>query len=151
MARAPAPRGDARGVAHGYRSGLEDKVAKQIHSAGHKVLYEQVRLSYVKPARTATYRPDFILPNGIVVETKGRFLTDDRQKHKHLKEQWPALDIRFVFTNSRQRLTKISPTTYAKWCNQNAFMFADGLIPEDWFLEPYSEERWAAIKKATAA
>ena len=151
MAKTPTLRGDARGVAHGYRSGLEDKVAKQIHSAGHSVMYEQVRLSYVKPSKPSTYRPDFILHNGIIVETKGRFLSDDRQKHKFLKEQWPTLDIRFVFSNSKQRLTKVSPTTYAKWCHQHSFTYADHLIPTEWFDEPVSKERWDAIKKATAS
>ena len=32
--------------------------------------------------RTRHYTPDFILENGIVIETKGRFVSNDRRKHE---------------------------------------------------------------------
>ena len=124
-------------------------MAAQIAAAGLPVKYEEVRLTYVKPQKPATYRPDFILPNGIVVETKGRFLTEDRQKHKLLQEQHPGLDLRFVFSRSSSRLTKGSKTTYADWCRRYGFRFADARIPPEWFSEPLSEARLAAITAAT--
>ena len=128
---------------------MEDTVAAQIAAAGLQVKYEEVRLAYVKPSKPSTYRPDFILPNGIIVETKGRFLTEDRQKHKLLQEQHPDLDLRFVFSRSSSRLTKASKTTYADWCRRYGFRFADARIPPEWFAEPYSEARWKAIEAAT--
>lgn len=73
-----------------------------------------------------------MLANGIVVETKGRFITADRQKHLLVKAQHPDLDIRFVFSNSRTRISKTSKTTYADWCRKYGFMFADKSIPPEW-------------------
>jgi hypothetical protein len=125
------------GLREGFRSGLEDKVAEQIRSVtGLPAEYEQEKIRYTKPQREAKYTPDFKLPNGIIIETKGRLVTDDRQKHLLIKAQHPALDIRFVFSNSRQRISKTSETTYADWCQKHGFKFADKFIPPTWFKEP---------------
>jgi hypothetical protein len=123
------------GLAEGFRSGLEEKVADQLRGLGVEVKFEQLKVSYVVPERGAKYTPDFELPNGIIIETKGRFLTKDRQKHILIKKQKPELDIRFVFSSSRTRISKTSTTTYADWCRKNGFQFADGLIPLDWIKE----------------
>jgi len=118
----------------GYRSGLEVKVAKQLEEAGVKAEYETTKIKYhVEEDRT--YTPDFVLPNGIVVETKGRFVLEDRKKHLLVKSQHPHLDIRFVFTNSKTKIRKGSPTSYADWCNKNGFTFSDKLIPKEWLNE----------------
>lgn len=138
-----------RGIANGYRSGLEDTVAAQLAAAGVSVQYEAVKFKYVKPVTPSRYTPDFILPNGIVIETKGRFVTADRQKHKMIKAQWPALDIRFVFSRAATRLTKQSKTTYAAWCEQYGFKWADKLVPAAWIAEPHVDVRINAIKEAT--
>lgn len=119
----------------GYRSGLEVSVAKQLERDGIPFLYEQKVISYVKPSKTCKYSPDFVLPNGIIVETKGRFLTADRQKHILVKQQHPDLDIRFVFQNSNAKILKGSKTTYADWCNKNGFIYADKHIPKEWYDE----------------
>lgn len=125
----------AAGLKHGYRSGLEEAVAAQLKEAGVKAEYEQFQIEYVKPQRTSKYTPDWRLPNGIIVETKGRFMTDDRQKHILVKKQWPDLDIRFVFSNSRQRISKTSTTTYGMWAEKHGFKYADKLIPLAWLKE----------------
>lgn len=96
------------------------------------VEYESITISYTKPAKPSRYKPDFVLPNGIIIESKGRFLTADRQKHKLIKEQHPTLDIRFVFSNSKTRISKQSKTTYAAWCETNHFKYADKYIPAEW-------------------
>lgn len=97
--------------------------------------YETFKVGYVKPAKDSKYSPDFKLPSGIIIETKGRFLTDDRQKHLLVKAQHPDLDIRFVFSNSKVRITKASKTTYAAWCDKYGFKYADKRIPEAWLKE----------------
>lgn len=124
-----------RSLQHGYRSGLEVKVADQIESNGFSVVYEdpQSRITYQKKA--STYTPDFILANGIIIETKGRFLGSDRTKHLLIQKQHPEKDIRFVFSNSRQKLSKGSKTTYAEWCEKKGFKWADAFIPDEWFNE----------------
>lgn len=118
----------------GYRSGLENKVAKQLEEAGVKFEYETTKIKY-KVEEERTYTPDFVLPNGIIVETKGRFVTEDRMKHLKIKLQYPDKDIRFVFTNSKNKIRKNSPTSYADWCTKNGFKFADKLIPMEWINE----------------
>ena len=128
-------RGDARGEVEGYRSGLEDAVALQLKNAGVEAAYEQTTIKYPVPSKTARYTPDFILPNGIVIETKGRFVTADRTKHRLVKEAFPDLDIRFVFSNPKSKIGKKSKTTYADWCERLDIPYAAKLIPEDWLIE----------------
>jgi hypothetical protein len=123
------------GLRLGFRSGLESRIAKELEALGIKVEYEATTITYTKPEKPSKYTPDFKLPNGIIIETKGRFVTEDRQKHLLIQAQHPELDIRFVFSNSNTRLYKGSPTTYAMWCRKNGFKFADKHIPEAWLHE----------------
>ena len=118
---------------YGFKSGLEETISQQIKSKGIKVEYETEKVPYIIPASNHTYSPDFKLPNGIRVETKGRFVAADRKKHLLVKAQNPNLDIRFVFSNSKNKITKSSKTTYADWCEKNGYKYADKVIPEDWF------------------
>lgn len=128
----------------GFRSGLEQTIAAQIESAGLPVAYEDKTpvadggclIEYTVPERKAKYTADFRLPNGIIVETKGRFVTEDRKKHKLIKEQHPSLDIRIVFNNPNARISKQSKTTYAKWCDDHGIPYAKAVIPAAWFKEP---------------
>jgi hypothetical protein len=121
---------------YGFKSGLEENISNQIKSRGVDVQYESEKIPYIVPASQHTYNPDFRLPNGIIVETKGRFVPADRKKHLLVKGQHPNLDIRFVFSNSKNKISKNSKTTYGMWCEKNGFKYADKEIPENWFLEP---------------
>ena len=107
---------------YGFRSGLEELVAEDLESKGIAYTFEDIKIPWVKPARNSKYTPDFLLPNGIIIETKGRFVTEDRQKHLQIQKQLPHADIRFVFSNSRQKISKRSTTTYAAWCERNGFL-----------------------------
>src|SRR5690606_381421 len=120
----------------GYRSGLEHIIAQQLEGQSVPIIYEKFQIKYVQPSKVRTYTPDFVLPNGIIVETKGRFTPADRQKHLLIQEQFPELDIRFVFSNPNQKINKGSKTTYAMWCEKNGFLYAKGLIPKEWLMEP---------------
>jgi hypothetical protein len=122
-------------LAHGFRSGLEERVSEQLAFLNILDCYEIKKIPFVQPAKNRNYTPDFWLPNGIIVETKGVFTVQDRQKHLLIKEQYPNLDLRFVFSNSKNKLRKGSKTTYADWCNKYGFIFADQLIPEEWVNE----------------
>lgn len=106
-----------------------------MRSEGIDPQYEQTVIRYTKPESEHRYTADFRLPNGIIVETKGRFLVEDRKKHLLLKEQHPELDIRFVFTRSATKISKTSKTSYADWCLKYGFRFADKLIPQAWLTE----------------
>ncbi len=129
---------------HGFRSGLEEKNATELKAAGVAFTYEEEKIEYVKPERVSKYTPDFILstrPNGskrlkpLIVETKGRFLTADRQKHLLIKRQHPHLDLRFVFNNPNAKISKSSKTTYAKWCERHGFLYAKNSVPQSWLEE----------------
>ena len=120
---------------YGFRSGLEERIAEQLDQLGVEYTYEKVKLKYIRPASEHIYTPDFVLANGIIVETKGRFLLADRMKHLMVKKHNPDLDIRFVFSNSNARISKTSKTTYAMWCRKHGYLFADKTIPEEWLNE----------------
>lgn len=85
--------------------------------------------------RVRKYHADFELPNGIIIETKGWWKSADRQKHLCVKYQHPEKDIRFVFSNSRAKISSKSNTTYAMFCQKNGFKYADKLVPQSWIDE----------------
>lgn len=123
----------AVGLKYGFRSGLEVRIAKELTAQGIPYTYEEDKIMYLKPSRISTYTPDFRIGN-IFIESKGRFLTPDRQKHILIKEQHD-LDIRFVFSNPKQRISKSSRTTYAMWCEKHGFLYAKESIPHAWLKE----------------
>lgn len=117
-----------------FRSGLEKRTAAWLKLRKIKFEYEKLRLPYLV-SETRTYTPDFQLANGIIVETKGRFLPSDRKKHLLIKEQHPHLDIRFVFSNPNAKIRKGSKTSYADWCDKHGFLYAQEVIPIEWTRE----------------
>lgn len=125
----------ARALKHGYRSGLEEKLAAQLQALGVPVLFETFKLDYVIPENWHKYTPDLRLPNQIIIEGKGIFDAQDRAKHLFIKAQYPELDIRFVFSRSAAPITKGSKTTLADWCRKFGYKFSDKLIPEAWLHE----------------
>ena len=135
MAKQLTAKQKAAGIKHGYRSGLEDKIARELTSQGVSFRYEEEVIRYVKPSTPSRYTPDFILPNGIIIETKGRFEAPDRKKHLLVQQQHPHLDIRFVFSRSRAWLYKGAKTRYSDWCIKHNFKYADKSIPQEWIEE----------------
>ena len=135
MAQKPKRNGYARRhVAGRYRSGLEKEVTAFLRERQKKVRYEELVIEW-EDLRYRTYTPDFMLDNGIIIETKGMFDSEDRRKHLEVKKQHPTLDIRFVFSNANAKLYKGSKTTYADWCDKNGFLWAHRVIPEDWLKQ----------------
>jgi len=118
----------------GYRSGLEIKVKEFLRENNIPIKYEYLKIEW-EDLMYRTYTPDFILPNGIIVEVKGRFTAADRRKHICIKKQHPKLDIRFVFESSRRKLSKGAKSTYGLWCEKNKFMYSDRVIPQEWLKE----------------
>ena len=118
----------------GYRSGLEVKLAEYLKEQGVLATYESMKIEWEDLAYR-TYTPDFVLPNGIIIESKGLFTSEDRRKHLLIKKQHPSLDIRFVFSNSRSKLRKGSKSTYASWCDTKGFLYYDRIVPLPWLKE----------------
>jgi hypothetical protein len=119
------------------RSGLEDRVVEQLETEKFEYEYETLKLAYTI---AHTYTPDLVLENGMIVECKGLFTSEDRSKHLAVKKAHPHLDIRFVFSRSKSPLYKGSKSTYASWCEQKGFKYADKLIPQAW-LDEVKRER----------
>ena len=99
-----------------YRSQLEEKVAELLTNLGVTYEYETTKIAY---QIAHNYQPDFILPNGIILECKGYWDSDDRRKIKNVKEQNPDVDVRMVFQSPYNTISKRSKTTYAKWCERH--------------------------------
>jgi hypothetical protein len=126
---------------YGVRSGLEADNCKHLEDKGIPYEYEKHKIKW-EDHQWRSYTPDFVLDsNGIIVETKGRFVAADRRKHLKVKEQYPKLDIRFVFTNSKTKINKGSKTSYGDWCKRHGFQYADKVIPDSWLLESEVEMR----------
>jgi len=135
------------GLKHGFRSGLEEKIAAVLRGRGVPFEFEAHKLAYQQPSKPRTYTPDFWLPHaqhvgkapapglGIFVETKGRWLTEDRQKQKLVHEQHPDFDIRLLFSNAQTRISKQSTTTYALYCERNGWKYAHKELPLSWLRE----------------
>ena len=114
-----------------YRSKFEVRVAADLGKRNIDFQYEKVKFDYVPKIRN--YTPDFYLPESkIYIETKGRLTTNDRVKHLLIQEQYPDLDIRFVFVNANNKISRTSKTTYANWCDRHKFLWAESLVPMEW-------------------
>ena len=117
-----------------YRSKFELKVAADLGKRKVDFQYEKISFDYVPKIRN--YTPDFYLPESkIYIETKGRLTTNDRVKHLLIKDQYPDLDIRFVFVNANNKISRTSKTTYANWCDRHKFLWAESLVPMEWLNE----------------
>lgn len=118
-----------------YRSGFEARIAKKLTEDKIKFGYEIDKLKYSIPESAHTYTPDFTLPNGIMVEAKGRFTPADRKKMSLVIEQNPDEDIRMIFMIDNT-LSKASKTKYTDWCNKRNITCAvsrDGEVPKEWY------------------
>lgn len=134
---------DKRGRLEGYRSGLELDIARGLKASGFSFEYESEKIKYIQPAKQRSYTPDFIVTTKtgktLYIESKGRFLTSDRQKHLLVRNSNPDIEIRFIFNNPNTRISKQSNTTYAIWCEKNGFKYArfskDEPVPMSWLEE----------------
>ena len=121
-----------------YRSGLEKEVAAYLRQNQKKVRYEVLKVEW-EDLRYRTYTPDFVLDNGIIIETKGIFDSADRRKHREIQRQHPELDIRFVFSNANAKLYKGAKSRYCNWCEKHKFQWAHRVIPEESLKEKGKE------------
>ena len=113
-----------------FRSGLEQKVADLLVDLGVKYEYESTKIPYVIHF---SYCPDFVLPNGVWLETKGYWDAADRRKIKAVKQQNPEIDLRMVFQAPYNTISKKSKTTYAKYCEKLGIPWTSWTnIPLDW-------------------
>lgn len=130
-----------KGKLEATRSGYEAKVLLDLRNRGVSYYYEpdHEKLCYVIEH---TYQPDIVLINGIIIEVKGFFLTEDRRKMIAVRKQNPDKDIRLLFQNpnspvegacKRKDGTKL---TNKEWAESHGFLWAGKFIPQAWADEP---------------
>ena len=113
-----------------YRSRFEASVAASLKARGLQFGSEVQALSYTI---SAVYTPDFVLPNGVIVETKGLFDSEDRRKMVAVKAQHPGLDIRLCFMKADVKLSRAPRSlTYWQWAERHGFLWCEGNIPTAW-------------------
>jgi len=117
-----------------FASLAEQRFAKEMDSAKITWIYEADSFHWWPPRRK--YTPDFKVYKKdcsfFYVEYKGYLRPGDRTKMRAIKDQYPQLDIRFVFQNAKKKLYKGSKTTYAEWAERYGFPWADKMIPKEW-------------------
>ena len=134
-----------RGVT--YRSGYEKQVAMHLTNKGGKFQYEPFELGYYIPItgicdkcgsdQVLVYRryiPDFVLSNGLIIESKGKFTSIDRTKMLRVIEWNPDQDIRMLFMRDNY-LTRKKITRYSSWASKHGVAHAvssKGEVPKDW-------------------
>ena len=118
----------------GYRSGFEERVARNLTERGIPFEYEPKSevLSY-RVDEVRKYLPDFRVDgvSKVIVECKGRFTAADRKKLKLIKAQHPEKDIRLLFMRDNT-LSKQSKTRYSMWAEKHGFPWALKSVPIGW-------------------
>ena len=115
-----------------FRSQLEEKVSDLLCELGVSYEYEPTKVPY---QIQHNYTPDFLLNNGVYLETKGYWDSADRRKMKAVKQQNPDLDIRMVFQAPFNTISKKSKTTYAQYCDRlNIPWTSYANIPIEWLV-----------------
>jgi hypothetical protein len=117
-----------------FRSNYEREVCSLLDDENVPFEYESINL-YYEVSEQRKYTPDVVLPNGIILELKGRFTSNDRKKMLLVISQHPGLDIRMVFQRHTNKLFKGSKTTYSEWCDKHNIKWADKTIPLEWIKE----------------
>lgn len=114
------------------RSGPERSLDLQLRASGLVYSNEAIKLPYIL---SYNYIPDFYIPSlDMYIEVKGYFRRDDQAKMKAIKQQHPELDIRFVFQEADKKIA-YGKITNAQWAEKNNFPWAEGRIPDEWFLK----------------
>lgn len=99
-----------------YRSKFEASLSHDLSEIA-QLAYEANRLSYHIPH---VYVPDWSdSERKIILEIKGLFDADERQKILAIKKCNPDWTICFIFMNDKTKITKTSKTSYRDWCEKN--------------------------------
>lgn len=144
MKRKARPKGKRAGVHH--RSGFEAAIRKDLDARDIAYEYEAKSFGLHVPSpnhycehctsgkisRRVRYTPDFLFPNGVVVEAKGKFTARDRKIALAMTQQFAGWPYRMMF----QRDNKLSPkssTRYSDWCRSYGIVYTIGtVVPRGW-------------------
>ena len=134
-----------------FRSNFEYQFAVFLRKNETSFQYETLKLPWNKKITSAfcgecksnnvyqrkIYTPDFILSNGMVIETKGRFTSAMRTKMLAVIEAHTDKDIRMVFMRDNTIKAK-RYSSYSNWCKYHGVKFhvvedpKNPTIPKTW-------------------
>lgn len=105
------------------RSKLELKFEDILLANKAEYDYEVTVIPYTVPESKHKYTVDWTFTNGILCETKG-YLSDHQERNKYvlLKQQYPDIDLRFVFDNPN-KLCGGTKYSHAKWADKHGFVW----------------------------
>ncbi len=112
-------KGGLRSIARewGFDSGVEVEVAALFDNWGVDVAREGTTYPYLDQAgQWRSWRPDFTTPTGTAIEVKGRVFPGACAKIEAVLAQHPDLDLRLVFQDPFQHVSKGGPT-HAEWAD----------------------------------
>ena len=130
---------------HKYRSKFERSIGTNLTKRGIKFLFEPFKMVYYLKKRGAVcldcgskncrekhhYTPDFVLPNGIVIEAKGHFTGPMRTKTREVIAANPDIELRMLFMRD-QWISKKKKHKYSEWCDKNGIKYAFVKVPQEW-------------------
>lgn len=115
-----------------FRSKFEEDIWNAAKRSRQKIEYEPIFIPYVIKG---SYKPDYRLGNGIIVEAKGYLDAAACRKMKAVKASNPDLDIRFVFQKANGKRNSRAKLTNWQWAEKHGFPWSEGRIPLEWFKE----------------
>lgn len=134
-----------------YDSGFEKLFADHLEKLGIPFERERDAFIYIETVRKSVcrecgsencgqrriYRPDFFLPAGVIIETKGYLDAPARSRHKLIREQHPGLDLRLVFQRDHVIKQTKNKDRYSDWCRKNdiKFWICREMPPKEWLLK----------------
>lgn len=119
-----------------YKSKLEDKMAQLLSLMKVGFVYEDKDkvLPYEIPASKHKYYPDWCVGD-MILETKGLWDNEDRNKILYVLQQHPGIDLRMVFENPKLPIYKGSKTTYGDWCDKKGIKWGTIADVPKWLNE----------------
>lgn len=127
------------------RSKLELKFEDILIANNAEYGYEVTVIPYIVPESNHKYTVDWSLLNGPLIETKG-YLSDHQERTKYvlLKQQYPELDLRFVFDNPN-KLCGGTKYSHAKWADKYGIRWCS--IKDVEQIQQWINESAATVKK----
>jgi hypothetical protein len=103
---------------------FKSKLETEFYHKHEKLIigYETDRIGYTL---AHTYTPDWKIADKVFIETKGRWLSQDRTKILNVLKQHLDITIIMAFQEPHKQLTSSSVTTYADWCDRKGIPWVD--------------------------
>lgn len=104
-----------------YRSPEEERLAQHLQLAGLPFTYEERKFRYTHQTKS-TYKTDFEVQTKagpILVEVKGFWTHQNRQKVRQVLKTYPDIRLVMAFIKPQNKISAQSKTTYPKFCEAN--------------------------------